>query len=114
MLDLAGQLGKHLVQQPAERDRQHPEQQRAVAERALQGGLPSVRSAVNEQNARLKAEGKEEIPAAGLLAMAEQMMPASSGRPGPGESSTRSGFRSPSTKVSSTAMRSAKRRAPLV
>jgi hypothetical protein len=52
-----------------------PAEQRAVAERALQGGLPSVRSAVNEQNARLKAEGKEEIPAAGLLAMAEQMMP---------------------------------------
>ncbi len=52
-----------------------PAEQRAVAERALQGGLPSVRSAVNEQNVRLKAEGKEEIPAAGLLAMAEQMMP---------------------------------------
>ena len=52
-----------------------PAEQRAVAERALQGGLPSVRSAVNDQNARLKAEGKEEIPAAGLLAMAEQMMP---------------------------------------
>ena len=40
-----------------------PEAQRAVAERALQGGLPAVRQAVNEQNARLKAEGKEEIPA---------------------------------------------------
>ena len=52
-----------------------PEEQRAVAERALQGGIPAVRQAVNEQNARLKAEGKEEIPAAGLLSMAEQLLP---------------------------------------
>ena len=52
-----------------------PEAQRAVAERALQGGLPAVRQAVNEQNARLKSEGKEEIPAAGLLAIAEQLLP---------------------------------------
>jgi len=51
------------------------EAQRAVAERALQGGLPAVRQAVNEQNARLKSEGKEEIPAAGLLAIAEQLLP---------------------------------------
>lgn len=52
-----------------------PEAQRAVAERALQGGIPAVRQAVNEQNVRLKAEGKEEIPAAGLLAIAEQLLP---------------------------------------
>ncbi|MFN6120120.1 MAG: hypothetical protein ACK5CE_10895, partial [Actinomycetes bacterium] len=52
-----------------------PEEQRAVAERALQGGIPAVRQAVNEQNARLKAEGKEEIPAAGLLVLAEQLLP---------------------------------------
>jgi hypothetical protein len=52
-----------------------PEAQRPVAERALQGGIPAVRTAVNEQNARLKAEGKEEIPAAGLLSMAEQLLP---------------------------------------
>ena len=52
-----------------------PEAQRPVAERALQGGIPSVRQAVNEQNARLKAEGKDEIPAAGLLSMAEQLLP---------------------------------------
>ncbi|MDO9174689.1 MAG: hypothetical protein Q7V62_07770, partial [Actinomycetota bacterium] len=52
-----------------------PDSQRAVAERALQGGLPAVRQAVNEQNARLKSEGKEEIPAAGLLAIAEQLLP---------------------------------------
>jgi hypothetical protein len=52
-----------------------PEEQRAVAERALQGGVPAVRQAVSEQNARLKAEGKDEIPAAGLVAMAEQLLP---------------------------------------
>ncbi len=52
-----------------------PEAQRAVAERVLQGGVPAVRQAVSEQNARLKSEGKEEIPAAGLLAIAEQLQP---------------------------------------
>jgi hypothetical protein len=52
-----------------------PEEQHAVAERALQGGIPAVRQAVNEQNARLKAEGKPEIPAAGLLSMAEELLP---------------------------------------
>ena len=52
-----------------------PEEQRAVAERALQGGVPAVRQAIVEQNARLKTEGKEEIPAAGLVSMAEQLLP---------------------------------------
>ncbi|MDO8390125.1 MAG: hypothetical protein Q7V57_06525 [Actinomycetota bacterium] len=52
-----------------------PEAQKAVAERALAGGLPAVRQAVIEQNTRLKSEGKEEIPAAGLLAIAEQLLP---------------------------------------
>jgi hypothetical protein len=52
-----------------------PEAQRTVAERVLQGGIPAVRQAVNEQNTRLRAEGKEEIPAAGLLAIAEQLQP---------------------------------------
>ncbi|MGE0511579.1 MAG: hypothetical protein AB7Q42_21905, partial [Acidimicrobiia bacterium] len=52
-----------------------PEAQRAIAEKALQGGLPAVRQAVNEQNATLRAEGKEEVPAAGLLKMAEELLP---------------------------------------
>jgi hypothetical protein len=52
-----------------------PEEQRAVAERALQGGIPAVRAAVVEQNARLKSEGKDEIPAGGLVSMAEQLLP---------------------------------------
>ena len=49
--------------------------QRPVAERVLQGGIPAVRQAVTEQNRQLAAEGKEEIPAAGLLAIAEQLLP---------------------------------------
>ena len=52
-----------------------PEEQRPVAERALQGGLPAVRQAVNEQNTRLRSEGKPEVPAAGLLSMAEGLLP---------------------------------------
>ncbi len=52
-----------------------PEEQRLVAERALQGGLPAVRQAINEQNTRLKSEGKPEIPAAGLISLAEQLLP---------------------------------------
>lgn len=52
-----------------------PEEHRAVAERALLGGIPAVRLAVNEQNERLKSEGKEQIPASGLLAIAEQLLP---------------------------------------
>ena len=34
-----------------------------------------MRLAVNEQNERLKSEGKEQIPASGLLAIAEQLLP---------------------------------------
>src|SRR6478752_5311141 len=52
-----------------------PDEQRLVAERALQGGLPAVRQAINEQNTRLKSEGKPEIPAAGLISLAEQLLP---------------------------------------
>lgn len=52
-----------------------PEEHRAVAERALLGGIPAVRLAVTEQNERLKSEGKEQIPASGLLAIAEQLLP---------------------------------------
>src|SRR4029078_6218649 len=52
-----------------------PEEQRPVAERALQGGLPAVRPAVNEQSVRRKAEGKPEVPAAVLLSMAEGLLP---------------------------------------
>lgn len=52
-----------------------PDEQRLIAEKALSGGIPAVRQAVNEQNASLRAEGKPEIPAAGLLKMAEELLP---------------------------------------
>lgn len=51
-----------------------PDEQRPVAERVLQGGIPAVRQAVQEQNARLRAEGKPEV-GTGLLQMAEQLQP---------------------------------------
>lgn len=52
-----------------------PEAQRAIAERVLQGGIPAVRTAVAEQNKVLAAEGKEVIPADGLVTMAENLLP---------------------------------------
>lgn len=52
-----------------------PEAQRAIAERVLQGGIPAVRAAIAEQNKVLAAEGKEVIPADGLVTMAENLLP---------------------------------------
>lgn len=52
-----------------------PEAQRAIAERVLQGGIPAVRTAIAEQNKVLAAEGKEVIPADGLVTMAENLLP---------------------------------------
>jgi len=52
-----------------------PEAQRAIAEKVLQGGIPAVRAAVEEQNKQAVAEGKEKIPAEGLITMAEQLLP---------------------------------------
>lgn len=53
-----------------------PEEQKPVAEQVLRGGIPAVRVAVEKQNETNKAEGKPEISAAPLLALAEQIMPA--------------------------------------
>lgn len=52
-----------------------PEAQRTIAEKVLQGGIPAVRAAVEEQNKQAVAEGKEKIPADGLTTMAEQLLP---------------------------------------
>lgn len=52
-----------------------PEAQRTIAEKVLQGGIPAVRAAVEEQNKQAVAEGKEKIPAEGLTTMAEQLLP---------------------------------------
>jgi hypothetical protein len=51
-----------------------PEEQRAVAELALQG-MAAVRQRLREDNARLKAAGKPEMPEATVLRMAEDLLP---------------------------------------
>jgi len=51
-----------------------PEEQRPIAELALQG-MPAVRSRVKEENAKLAAEGKPEMPEAAITKMAEDLLP---------------------------------------
>ena len=51
-----------------------PEEQRPVAELAQQG-MPAVRQRLREDNARLRAEGKPPMPEAGVLKMAEELIP---------------------------------------
>ena len=53
---------------------QVPEEQRPIAELALQG-MSAVRSRVKEENAKLAAEGKPEMPEASVMKMAEEMLP---------------------------------------
>ena len=53
-----------------------PEEQKPIAEQVLKGGIPAVRQAVEKQNETNKAEGKPEISAEPLVALAEQIMPA--------------------------------------
>jgi hypothetical protein len=50
------------------------EEQRPVAELALQG-LQAVRQRLREDNARLRAEGKPEMPEAAVMKMAEDLLP---------------------------------------
>ena len=52
-----------------------PVEQRAVAERALAGGIASVRDAIKTQNAQLKKDGKPEVKADGLISMASDILP---------------------------------------
>lgn len=47
-----------------------------VAEQLLRGGIPAVRQAIEEQNARARAEHRPEVTPAPLLSMAEQLLPA--------------------------------------
>ena len=51
-----------------------PEDQRPIAELALQG-LPAVRTRVREENEKLKAAGQPEMPEATVLKMAEELLP---------------------------------------
>jgi hypothetical protein len=50
-------------------------EQKAVAEQVLRGGVPAVRHALEEQNAQLRAESKPEVPPAGVIALAEELLP---------------------------------------
>jgi hypothetical protein len=50
------------------------EDQRPIAELTLQG-LAAVRQRLREDNAKLKAEGKPEMPEASVMKMAEELMP---------------------------------------
>jgi len=52
-----------------------PEAQRAIAEKVLNGGVPAVRAAIEEQNKKAVAEGREKIPADGLIQIAENLLP---------------------------------------
>ncbi len=51
-----------------------PEEQRAIAELALQGQA-AVRQRIREHNTQLKAEGKPEMPEPSVMRMAEELMP---------------------------------------
>ena len=52
-----------------------PEAQRAIAEKVLNGGVPAVRAAIEEQNKKAVSEGREKVPAEGLLQIAENLLP---------------------------------------
>lgn len=53
-----------------------PPEQLPIAEQLLRGGMPSVRRAIEEQNAQLKASGDAPIAPDALLEMAETLWPA--------------------------------------
>ncbi len=46
-----------------------------VAEQLLRGGIPAVRQAIDEQNARARADHRPEVTPAPLLSMAERLLP---------------------------------------
>ncbi len=52
------------------------EEQRPIAEQVLRGGVPAVRAAIDKQNEDAAAAGKEPVEAKGILALAEQLLPA--------------------------------------
>src|ERR687897_2607014 len=50
-----------------------PAEHRPIAEQLLQGGIPSVRQAIDKQNAELRAAGKTEIKPDELLRIADEL-----------------------------------------
>ena len=52
-----------------------PEAHRAIAEKVLDGGIPAVRAAIDEQNRNAVAAGQDKIDGSGLVQLAENLLP---------------------------------------
>lgn len=52
-----------------------PDEQRAIAEQVLRGGIAAVRKAIDVQNEQEAAEGRPQIKADALVALAEELLP---------------------------------------
>lgn len=52
-----------------------PPEQRPIAEQVLRAGIPAVRRAIEAENAKATAEGRPEIKADALVALAEDLLP---------------------------------------
>ncbi|MGD0313485.1 MAG: hypothetical protein ABSC90_13610 [Acidimicrobiales bacterium] len=52
-----------------------PPEQLPVAEQLMKGGIPAVRQAIEEQNARARAEHRPEVTPGPLLTLAEELLP---------------------------------------
>ena len=52
-----------------------PEAHRAIAEKVLIGGIPAVRTAIDEQNRNAVAAGHDKIDGTGLVQLAENLLP---------------------------------------
>ena len=52
-----------------------PIEQRPVAEQVLRGGMAGVRQAIDRDNEQRRTQGQPEVPADGLVALAESLLP---------------------------------------
>lgn len=51
------------------------DEQRPVAEKLAHGGMPNLRQAIAQDNAKRREQGQPEVPAEGLIRMAESILP---------------------------------------
>ena len=51
------------------------DEQRPVAEKLIHGGIPNLRQAIDADNAKRREQGQPEVPADGLIQMAESLLP---------------------------------------
>ncbi len=51
------------------------EEQQPVAEKLSRGGMPNLRQAIDHDNAKRREQGQPEVPADGLVRMAEEILP---------------------------------------